>query len=213
VDARLVVSPYEFAAAARLAEALGCSHVLAQVLVRRGFAEPEAAREFLAAGVTHPLSAFPGLAEVAEHILGHVRRGSRITVHGDYDVDGVCSTAVVVRALRTLGADVDWYLPSRIDDGYGLALATVERLAARGTQLLITVDCAVTAVDEVAAARALGLDVVVTDHHSPRADGALPDAPIVHPRLAGSTARTPGWSCCSPRTATGPARSPASSTR
>src|SRR5690242_9294292 len=93
VDARLVVSPYEFAAAARLADALGCSHVLAQVLVRRGFGDAAAAREFLEAGVAHPLSAFPGLAEAAEHVLGHVRRGARITVHGDYDVDGVCSTA------------------------------------------------------------------------------------------------------------------------
>ena len=112
-------------------------------------------------------------------------RRSRITVHGDYDVDGVAATAVLVRALRTLGADVDWYLPSRIDDGYGLAAATVERLAARGTELLMTVDCAITAVEEVAAARAAGLDVVVTDHHAPRADGRLPDAPIVHPRVGG----------------------------
>ena len=118
-------------------------------------------------------------------ILDHVARRSRITVHGDYDVDGVAATAVLVRALRTLGADVDWYLPSRIDDGYGLAAATVERLAARGTDLLVTVDCAITAVEEVAAARAAGLDVVVTDHHAPRADGGLPDAPIVHPRLGG----------------------------
>ena len=118
-------------------------------------------------------------------ILGHVARRSRITVHGDYDVDGICSTAILVRALRTLGADVDWYLPSRIDDGYGLAAATVERLAARGTDLLVTVDCAITAVAEVAAAKAAGMDVVVTDHHTPRADGALPDAPIVHPRLGG----------------------------
>ena len=115
-------------------------------------------------------------------MLEHVERGSRITVHGDYDVDGVCSTAILVRALRTLGADVDWYLPSRIDDGYGLARTTVEKLAARGTNLLITVDCAITAVEEVALARALGMDVVVTDHHSPRADGVLPDAPLVHPR-------------------------------
>ncbi len=122
---------------------------------------------------------------MAAGILAHVGRGSRITVHGDYDVDGICSTAILVRALRTLGADVDWYLPSRIDDGYGLAATTVERLAARGTNLLITVDCAVTAVEEVAAARAAGLDVVVTDHHSPRADGALPDAPLVHPRING----------------------------
>ena len=185
MQARLVIAPYDFAAAERLAAELGCSHVLAQVLVRRGLGEPDAARAFLAAGEAHPLEAWPGLAEVAAGILGHVERGSRITVHGDYDVDGVCSTAILVRALRTLGADVDWYLPSRIDDGYGLALSTVERLAARGTQLLITVDCAVTAVEEVAAARAAGLDVVVTDHHSPRADGALPDAPLVHPRLNG----------------------------
>jgi len=181
VDARLAVSPYEFAAAERLAASLGCSHVLAQVLVRRGHGEPAAARAFLAAADAHPLSAWPGLAEAAERILGH----RRVTVHGDYDVDGICATAVLVRALRTLGRDVDWYLPSRIDDGYGLALSTVERLAARGTELLVTVDCAVTAVEEVAAARALGLDVVVTDHHSPRADGALPDAPVVHPRLNG----------------------------
>ncbi len=183
MDARLKVTPYEFAAAERLAAELGCSHVLAQVLVRRGLGAPETARAFLAAGDAHPLAAWPGLDAAAERILGH--RGSRITVHGDYDVDGICSTAILVRVLRTLGADVDWYLPSRIDDGYGLARSTVERLAAGGTKLLITVDCGVTAVEEVAAARALGMDVVVTDHHSPRADGALPEAPLVHPRLNG----------------------------
>jgi single-stranded-DNA-specific exonuclease len=185
VSARLHVSPYEFAMASRLTAELSCSHVLAQVLVRRGLGEPAAARAFLEAGVSHPLSAWPGLARTAWRVLEHVDRASRITVHGDYDVDGVCSTAILVRALRTLGADVDWYLPSRIDDGYGLARATVERLHARGTQLLITVDCAVTAVEEVALARSLGLDVIVTDHHSPRADGVLPDAPLVHPRVNG----------------------------
>ena len=185
MDARLNVTPYEFAAAARLEQALGCSHVLAQVLVRRGLGEPADARAFLAAGDSHALGEFLGLEDAAARILGHIGRGSRITVHGDYDVDGICATAVLVRALRTLGADADWYLPSRIDDGYGLALATVERLAARGTNLLVTVDCAITAVEEVAAARAAGLDVIVTDHHSPRADGLLPDAPIVHPGLAG----------------------------
>jgi len=185
VHARLDIAPYDFGAAARLSTELGCSHVLAQVLVRRGLGDPGAARAFLAAEDTHPISAWPGLAEAAWLVLGHVDRGSRITVHGDYDVDGVCSTAILVRALRTLGADVDWFLPSRIDDGYGLARATVERLAARGTDLLITVDCAVTAVEEVALARELGLDVLVTDHHAPRADGVLPDAPLVHPRVNG----------------------------
>ncbi|MGA9874349.1 MAG: single-stranded-DNA-specific exonuclease RecJ, partial [Solirubrobacteraceae bacterium] len=109
--------------------------------------------------------------------------GRQITVHGDYDVDGVCSTAVLVRALRKLGAHVDWYLPDRASDGYGLSESTVRRLAQRGTELLVTVDCGITAVEEVALARSLGLDVIVSDHHLPRADGALPDAPIVHPAL------------------------------
>ncbi len=182
---RFDVPGYDFSAARRLAAELGVSAVLAEVLVRRGLAEPAAARAFLAAADEHPLSAFGGLAEAAELIGRHVGRGSRITVHGDYDVDGVCSAAILIRALRTLGGDVDWYLPSRTEDGYGLSAATVERLAARGTDLLITADCAITAVEEVAAARAAGMDVVVTDHHAPRADGALPDAPIVHPRVGG----------------------------
>jgi single-stranded-DNA-specific exonuclease len=182
---RLEVAPYDYATAERMSAELGVSHVTAQVLVRRGFADPIAARAFLEADVRHPLDAFGGLRDGAARILEHAARGSRITVHGDYDVDGVSATAVLVRALRTLGADVDWYLPSRIDDGYGLALGTVERLAARGTDLLVTVDCAITAVEEVAAASAAGLDVVVTDHHAPRADGRLPDAPIVHPQVGG----------------------------
>jgi single-stranded-DNA-specific exonuclease len=186
VDPRFTVPPYDFAAAERLAAELGVSHVLAQILVRRGLEGAEAARAFMAAEASHPPAAFGGLQEAAERIHAHVARGSRITVHGDYDVDGVAATAVLVRALRTLGADVDWYLPSRIDDGYGLARATVERLAGRGSELLITVDCAITAVEEVAAARAAGLDVVVTDHHAPRADGVLPDAPIVHPGVGGN---------------------------
>ena len=171
METRLTVAPYDYTAAERLSAELGVSHVTAQVLVRRGLGDVRDARRFLEGTDAHPLDAFGGLRDGAAHILWHVGRRSRITVHGDYDVDGVAATAVLVRALRTLGADVDWYLPSRIDDGYGLAAATVERLAARGTDLLVTVDCAITAVEEVAAARAAGLDVVVTDHHTPRADG------------------------------------------
>ena len=185
IETRFTVAPYDYAAAERLAAALGVSHVLAQVLVRRGLGDVEEARAFLAAADAHPLDAFGGLRDAAAVILDHARRRSRITVHGDYDVDGVAATAVLVRALRTLGADVDWYLPSRIDDGYGLAAATVARLAERGTDLLVTVDCAITAVEEVEAARAAGLEVVVTDHHAPRADGRLPAAPIVHPAVGG----------------------------
>jgi single-stranded-DNA-specific exonuclease len=185
VDVRLEIAPYDFAAAERLQAELGVSAAMAQVLVRRGLADAAAAQAFLDAGERHRLCDFAGLDEAAERVLGHVKAGSLITVHGDYDVDGVASTAILVRALRSLGARVDWHLPSRTEDGYGLSVATVERLAARGTKLLLTADCAITAVEEVAAARAAGLDVVVTDHHAPRADGVLPDAPIVHPRVNG----------------------------
>jgi single-stranded-DNA-specific exonuclease len=179
------LAEYDFGAALRLREELGVSHVLAQVLVRRGFGEPEAARALLEPRERHDPSGFEGIENAVALIERHVQAGSRITVHGDYDVDGVCATTVLVRALRTLGGDVHWYLPSRTEDGYGLAHATVERLAARGTGLLITVDCGITAVEQVAAARAAGVDVVVTDHHSPRADGLLPDCPIVHPAVCG----------------------------
>jgi single-stranded-DNA-specific exonuclease len=170
---------------ARLERELGVSEPLAQILVRRGLAEPAAARAFLAADLEHPPGAFRGIERAVETILRHVSGGGPITIHGDYDVDGICSTAVLVRSLRRLGANVDWYLPDRATDGYGLNLLTVQRLAARGTRLLVTVDCAITAVAEVAAARALGMEVVVTDHHAPRADGVLPDAPIVHPAVCG----------------------------
>jgi single-stranded-DNA-specific exonuclease len=179
------VAPCDPAAVEALREALGVSRTFAQVLVRRGLGELEAARAFLDAEECHDPRAFAGIADAVALILRHLAAGSRITVHGDYDVDGVCATALLLRALRRLGADVDWFLPSRVDDGYGLAAATVERLATRGTRLLITVDCAITAVEEVALARTHGVDVVVTDHHRPRADGVLPDAPIVHPALGG----------------------------
>ncbi len=158
---------------------------MGQVLVRRGLAEPELASGFLAADESHAPSAFDGIDDALAPILRHVRSGGRITVHGDYDVDGICSTAVLLRTLRALGASVDSYLPDRAGDGYGLAMGTVRRLADRGTRLLITADCGVTAVAEVEAARALGMEVVVTDHHMPRSYGPLPRAPILHPTLCG----------------------------
>ena len=178
---RLELAPYDLTAALALERELGVSHVLAQVLVRRGLSDVSAARAFLHPTEAHEPSAFAGIERAVAVIERHIRAGSRIVVHGDYDVDGVCATATMVRALRALGADVGWYLPDRLTDGYGLALETVRRLAAGGTALLVTVDCAITAVDEVAAARAAGVDVVVCDHHAPRADGRLPDCEIVHP--------------------------------
>jgi single-stranded-DNA-specific exonuclease len=181
----LEVPPYDLAAALELERELGVSHVLAQVLVRRGLSDVAAARAFLEPSESHDPSAFAGIDRAHAVIERHIRAGGRIVVHGDYDVDGVCATATMVRALRALGADVGWYLPDRLTDGYGLSLETVHRLAARGAGLLVTVDCAITAVDEVAAARQAGLDVVVCDHHAPRADGRLPDCEIVHPAVCG----------------------------
>ncbi len=183
LSSRLDVPPCDSAVALTLARDLGVSFAVAQVLVRRGISTLETARAWLAASDEHPASAFAGLDAAVATILRHAADGSRITVHGDYDVDGVSATAILVRALRSIGADVDWYLPSRSEDGYGLSVATVERLHERGTRLLVTADCGITSVDEVALARSLGMDVVVTDHHSPRADGALPEAPIVHPAV------------------------------
>ncbi|HEV2820253.1 MAG TPA: single-stranded-DNA-specific exonuclease RecJ, partial [Solirubrobacteraceae bacterium] len=181
----LDIAPCPAAAVACLEREVGVSGPVAQVLARRGLGDPAAAGAWLAADARHAPDAFAGIDGAVALVLEHVRGGTRITVHGDYDVDGVCSTAVLVRCLRSLGADVDWYLPGRTEDGYGLAAPTVDRLGQRGTRLLVTADCAITAVDEVAAARAAGMDVVVTDHHTPRADGRLPDAPIVHPGVCG----------------------------
>jgi single-stranded-DNA-specific exonuclease len=182
---RFEISDCPTAEVQRLRRELGVSAALGQVLVRRGMSEPALAGAFLSGGEEHPPQAFAGIDAAVAVIMRHVGDGTQITIHGDYDVDGICSTAVLVRTLRDLGAEVDFYLPDRASDGYGLNAATVRRLAARGTRLLVTVDCAITAVEEVAQARALGVDVVVTDHHTPRADGTLPQAPIVHPRLCG----------------------------
>src|SRR5436305_1776396 len=105
-DPRIQIPAAPSAAIHRLVGALGVSSVLAEVLVRRGLAEPAAARAFLRADEAHPPSAFAGIDAAVALILGHVRAGTPITVHGDYDCDGVCSTAVYVRALRALGANV-----------------------------------------------------------------------------------------------------------
>jgi single-stranded-DNA-specific exonuclease len=179
------VPAYPHREALALERELGIGHVLAQILVRRGLRDPDQVRAFLAADETYPATAFSGIAAALASIERHIEAGGRIVVHGDYDVDGVCATAIMLRALRSRGADAGWFLPSRLEDGYGIAIATVRRLAARGTSLIVAVDCGITAVAEVAAARAAGVDVVICDHHAPRADGVLPDCPIVHPSVGG----------------------------
>jgi single-stranded-DNA-specific exonuclease len=176
-------APYSYAEAHALASELGVSEPIAVTLVRRGYRTPEQARAFLAADESHPPSAFAGMAEVSERIRTAIEAGQRITVHGDFDVDGVCATTLMVSTLRGLGAECDWFIPNRIEDGYGLSSENVRRLAERGTGLLLTVDCGITSVDEVRLARELGMEVVVTDHHQRAVK--LPDCLILHPEVSG----------------------------
>jgi single-stranded-DNA-specific exonuclease len=172
--------PYPVAAALRLSRELGVSPCTASILARRGLADVDAARAFLDAGERHDPALLHGVSDACEAILRHLRSESRIAVFGDYDVDGVCATAVMLRALRAVGADPAWRLPSR-EEGYGLSELAVRELAGNGVGLIVTVDCGVTAVDEVALANSLGVEVIVTDHHRP--GDALPDCPVVHPAL------------------------------
>jgi single-stranded-DNA-specific exonuclease len=175
--------PYSYSEVRALSDELGLSEPVAVTLVRRGYRTPEAARAFLAADESHPPGAFGSMGEVVELVAMAIDAGSRITVHGDFDVDGVCATTIMVATLRELGAECDWLIPDRIADGYGLCAENVEKLAQRGTELLITVDCGITSVDEVALAKSLGMEVVVTDHHQP--GDTLPECPTLHPAVDG----------------------------
>ena len=168
-------------AQAELVSALGISELTAAVLVRRGYSEPAAARSFLE-GEQPPHDPFllGDMEAACAQIRAAVEQGRRICVHGDYDVDGIASTALAVLLLRELGADVVWHLPSRFDEGYGVRSETLARLVDDGCGLVLTVDCGITGVAEVAEARKRGLDVIVTDHHRP--GETLPDCPVVATR-------------------------------
>jgi single-stranded-DNA-specific exonuclease len=164
-----------------LARELGVSEITASVLVRRGYGHPAEAKAFLAGEQPlHDPFQLGDMAAAVERVRAAVAAGRRICVHGDYDVDGICATVLAIRILRELGADVEWHLPSRFDEGYGVSSTTLDRLADEGCGLVLTVDCGITAVEEVAAARARGLELVVTDHHRPGAD--LPNCPVVATR-------------------------------
>jgi single-stranded-DNA-specific exonuclease len=169
---------------AELAQALGVSELTASVLVRRGLRDPDEARAFLdAVDPGHDPFLLGDMGVACERIRAAVSEGRRICVHGDYDVDGIAATTLAVLLLRELGAQVDWHLPSRFDEGYGVSAATLARLADEGCGLVLTVDCGITAVAEVAEARERGLEVIVTDHHRP--GETLPDCPIVATRPSG----------------------------
>ncbi len=174
------LEPCSHARARALADALSLDEVTASVLVRRGYDEPVEARRFLDGALPgHDPFALGDMREAVASISAAVEAGKRICVHGDYDADGICATALAVLLLRELKADVAWHLPSRFEEGYGLNADTLTRLSDEGFDVVLTVDCGITAVAEVEHAHSLGLEVVVTDHHRP-GDG-FPACPVVAP--------------------------------
>ena len=161
-----------------LARELELSPTTAAVLVRRGYEDVVGAEAFLegALPADDPFG-LGDMAEACEAIRDSIAGHRRICVHGDYDADGICATALAVLILRELGAEVEWHLPSRFEEGYGVRGETLSRLAGDGCGLVLTVDCGITATAEVAAAKELGLSVVVSDHHRPAEE--LPDCPLL----------------------------------
>lgn len=181
--ARWHVCPPDPAGQRRLASALGISPLTAQLLINRGLADPAAAAAFLDPGRDR-LSAPDDLLEMdraAARLARAVRDREPVLVYGDYDADGVTATAILVRGLGRCGAQVAFYVPDRRAEGYGLRPDAVAHLAGGGARLLVAVDCGITAPSAAEAARAVGLDLIVLDHHEP--SGPLPRAlAVVHPR-------------------------------
>ncbi|MCL4424894.1 MAG: single-stranded-DNA-specific exonuclease RecJ [Firmicutes bacterium] len=170
-------------AVARLAAELGVSPLLAGVLCRRGLQDPVAAREFLSAGLEGLLDPFrmPDMGAAVQRIRQALERQEKILVYGDYDVDGVTAVSLLVIALRHLGATVEYHLPLRLEEGYGLNSDAIRAAGAGGIRLIITVDCGISSFREVEYAKELGLEVIITDHHEPPA--ILPPAlAILNPK-------------------------------
>lgn len=165
--------------------AAGISKRLAQVLWARGVRTPEEAEAFLHPSLSdlHDPMLLYGMGEAVARIRTAIAAGERMVVYGDYDVDGVCATAILVEAFRAHGADVGWYIPSRHREGYGLNADAIRELS-QTTRLLITVDCGITAAEETALAMQCGMDVIITDHHEPTEH--LPQAVAVVDPLLGA---------------------------
>lgn len=182
---RIAEGPPE-AAAAALARALGVPPLLAGLLIRRGCETPEAARTFLDAPLEalHDPRGMLGMDAAVDRLRAAVARREPILVCGDYDVDGVSGTALLVAGLTRAGAQVAYAVPRRLEHGYGLHVQIAEQAAAAGIRLLLTVDHGISAHEAVARARARGMDVIVCDHHLP--PPTLPHATaILNPRQAG----------------------------
>ena len=184
---RWQIRPHDTAAVAAIEQRAGVSSIVAALLASRGIAEPAAVKTFLTgtlADLRDP-ETLPGVPEAADRILTAVRAGRKIVIYGDYDAYGMTATAILTGCLEAVNVEPRWYVPNRFEEGYGLNSEALERLAADGVDLVVTVDCGIASVAEAARARELGLELIVTDHHS-FAD-ELPAADVlVHPRLPGT---------------------------
>ena len=167
------------------------SSLLERLLAARGI-DMESAESYLTPSMDqmHDPDRLPGAIEAADLLVEALRADKTIAIYGDYDVDGMTATAILWHVIKAAApeADLRSYVPHRLDEGYGLNVEALQRLYADDVDLVITVDCGITAVEQVEAGLALGLDIIITDHHNLRADGVLPNATaIVHPGLPGST--------------------------
>lgn len=172
-----------------LAAALGVSRHLAALLLARGAGSEADGRRYLAPSLEHLHDPFllPDARPAVERLARAISGGEKILVHGDYDVDGVCGVALLTRVLKVLKANVEPFVPHRREHGYDLRPDTVRRAAAEGVRLIVTVDCGIVAFDSAEVARSLGVDLIVTDHHEPAANGELPHAvAVVNPKRADS---------------------------
>lgn len=174
-------TPLPYDTVRRLSQALGTSEVTASVMARRGYADAESALKFLDSdGELHDPFLFPQMQAVCDRLNLAISQCEGICIHGDYDVDGITSTALLLSVIKKLGGKVTAHLPNRFTEGYGIATHAVEKLAEQGTTLLVTVDCGIGAREQIARAGELGLDTIVIDHHRPP-EGDLPAALIISP--------------------------------
>lgn len=167
---------------ARTKSALNIPTVMAKILINRGIVDVTKAQHFLEPALENLLDPFllRDMDLAVDRIWQGIDAGEKIMIHGDYDVDGVTGTSVLVRTLAALGADVTYYIPHRVEQGYGISQQGIDRGRAIGVTLLISVDCGITAVDEVVYAKEQGIDVVITDHHQP---SGLPKAvAVINPK-------------------------------
>lgn len=178
---RWQIAPLQAEQAAELAQATGLSPLLSQVLINRGFQTPQEAQVFLnpeTQAMPAPVDEFPDLAISVEMLQEAIANQEKIAICGDYDADGMTSTALLLRALRWFGADVDYAIPSRMKDGYGINTRIVEEFAEEGVSLILTVDNGISAHAAIARAVELGITIIITDHHDlppelPEADAIL----------------------------------------